>query len=269
MAFGREMAATRGLKATYYGIVMLFMLALMARVVIHLPPEVASENVVIRYVLAGQTFGGWVEPRAGVSSYDISTMAGGVPATGFKAVVYAPGCALQTIDIRPDGEYAFPCKPIRTIQLNGRLIQSEPLHRHGVNLQARYIARWAHTFLGLHDDSVLVIPLGGIANLSDDGRFQISVPDMFADPLAGAADEGGELQIAARDKNGGASQNLLALLIPEGKGLATRKGGLKIARQYPAEVVFAPCTVNRALLRDESGFAKRSDIDGCDRQNQR
>jgi hypothetical protein len=238
-------------------------------VLIRLPAGVASETVFIRYVLAGQKFGGWVQSAAGVSSYEIGTMAGDVPATGLKAVVYAPGCALQTIDMSlsasKDDEYSFLCRPLPKIRMNGRLIQSGPLYRHGVDLQARYIARWAHGFLGLRDDSVLTIPVGDRAEMSSDGRFGISIPDLFSDPLAGASSQRGELQIVAKDR---ASKELLALLIPAGN-VATQAGGLRIEREYPAEVVFAACAVNRSILRDESGFARRSDVDGCDRQNPR
>lgn len=231
------------------------------QVSIHLPPGVASERVFIRYVLAGEKFGGFVQSRAGVSSYEIRSTIGSIPATGLKAILYAPGCALQTLDIRlsppKSGEYTFRCRPLDTISITGRIIQPELLYKHGVSLQARYVARWARGFLGLVDDSVMVIPIGDPADLSADGRFRISVPDLFRDPLAGAPDDAGELQIWAIDKAGG---DLLALLIP---AIATRLGGLKILREYPSEVVFAPCAIVRSPLHDERGFAQRSDIDGC------
>jgi len=270
---------------TYHGIAVLTrnrfvaMFALTARVcagqvfpahqvLIHLPPALPSERVFIRYVLSGEKFGGWVQPRSGVSSYEVSTAVGTVPATRFKAVVYAPGCALQTVDIRlstsKNEEYSFLCTPLQSIWVNGTVIQSGPLYRHGVDLEARYIARWARGFLGLEDDSVLVIPVGEMADLSNDGRFRISVTDLFRDPLAGAPDGVGELQIWAKDK---VSQNLLAQLIPAAGNATTRMGGLKIEREYPAEVTFVPCAITRSPLQDEKGFAQRSDVDGCDHQN--
>jgi hypothetical protein len=237
-------------------------------VLIHLPPGVASENVFIRYVLAGEKFGGWVRPVSGASFYAIGTSVGAIPATGLKAIIYVPGCALRTVDMRvstsKNEEYSFLCRPLQTIRINGRLIPSDPLYRHGVNLQAKYVARWAHSFLGLADDSVLVIPVGDVSDLSADGRFRISVPDLFRDPVARAADEAGELQIWAQGKIG---QNLLAKLIPADLVIATRMGGLRIEREYPSEVVFAPCATMRSPLHDEECFAHRSDIEGCDGQN--
>jgi hypothetical protein len=233
------------------------------QLVIHLPQGVPSETAFIRYVRAGEKFGGWVRSRAGVSSYAIDTSilinkSGAVPAIGLKAVIYAPGCAIQTVDLRlsspKDEEYSFLCKPLATVRINGRLIEARSLRENGALIQARYIARWAHNFLGLTDDSVLVIPVGETESLSADGHFAISVPDLFHDQLAGSAD--GDLQFRVKDKAG---ENLLAQLVAKG---ATRLGGLKILSEYPSELVFAACGVKRAPIHD-NGFARRSDLNGC------
>ena len=229
-----------------------------SQVVIHLPPGLPSETVFIRYVRAGEKFGGWVRSQPGVSSYSIDTSIGAIPALGLKAVIYAPGCAIQTIDMRlpgpKDEEYAFLCKPLASVRIEGRLIEARSLRENGALIQARYIARWAHSFLGLTDDSVLVIPLSETESLSADGRFEISLPDLIHDQLAASAD--GDLQFWVRDKTG---ENLLAQLIAKG---ATRLGGLKIPREYPPELVFAACGVNRPPIHD-NGFARRSDLDAC------
>jgi len=128
------------------------------QVVIHIPPGVPSETVFIRYVRAGEKFGGWVRPRTGFSSYAIDTSIGAIPATGLKAVIYAPGCAIQTVDLRLSGpkneEYSFLCKPLASVRIEGRLIEARSLRENAALIQARYIARWAHSFLGLTDDSV-------------------------------------------------------------------------------------------------------------------
>ncbi len=131
---------------------------------ISLPPGVASEGVFIRYVLAGEKFGGWTQPRSGLSSYIIGTVVGVLPATGIKAIVYAPGCTIQTLDVRlsvsRNEQYPYLCKPLGSVSIAGRLTQPDSLTKHDARLQARYIAQWAHSFLGLADDSVLVIPIG-------------------------------------------------------------------------------------------------------------
>lgn len=67
-----------------------------AYVEIKLPVGVRSETMFVRYEL-DDDFGGWVQPHPDVSSYFISTSRQGTPATRFRALVYAPGCAIQTI----------------------------------------------------------------------------------------------------------------------------------------------------------------------------
>src|ERR1035438_7783964 len=71
---------------------------------IKLPPEVLSETFFARYVLAGQDFGGWVHPLPNISSYGIGTAFEGSPVTGIKAILYAPGCAIQTLDLHRSEE---------------------------------------------------------------------------------------------------------------------------------------------------------------------
>jgi hypothetical protein len=70
---------------------------------IKLPPSVPSEGFLVRYVLAGQDLGGWVHAPSGVPSFGISTMFDGRPATGMKAILYAPGCAIQKLDLKFSG----------------------------------------------------------------------------------------------------------------------------------------------------------------------
>jgi hypothetical protein len=227
---------------------------------ISLPAGVKSETVYIRYVLAGGSFGGLVETRPGVSSYFVSTMAGERAATGIKALIYAPGCALQTLDLSLSGsntpQYAFVCKPIPPVSIAGRVAHPDRLYNGGATIQARYLARWATRFLGLDDSAVPVITVGDAPQFSADGRFLISLPDFSASP--GIADGPGEFQIWARGKVSG---NLVALLIPQGlESIATRMGGLKILSTYPSDIVFAPCDINSAQTHDAEGFALRPDI---------
>ena len=58
---------------------------------IQLPGGISSESVFIRYVLPGDTLGGWVQQRAGVSSYIIDTMRAGRSAAGIKALLVRSG----------------------------------------------------------------------------------------------------------------------------------------------------------------------------------
>jgi hypothetical protein len=235
---------------------------------IKLPPGLISESVFIRYLLAGQEFGGWVQPHPGVSSYVISTTHEGRAAPRIKALLYAPGCAIQTLDLPVSGsnnqQYSFICRPLSSVRIVGALTRTDRLYGREVKLQAKYVARWAQSFLELGDGIVTTIPVGDVAYLSSDGRFRLSVPDFSRDPLAGAPDHPGELQIWARDKT---SEDIVAQLIPAGpQVIKTRMGGLKIQSEYPSETVFAPCAANPPQVHDAIGFAFRPDaFDACDR----
>jgi len=233
---------------------------------IKLPPEVHSDTFFARYVLAGQDFGGWVHPLPNTSSYGISTTFEGRPATGIKAILYAPGCAIQTLDLDLTGsdnpQFLFLCQPTTVIAIQGALILPERLYGRKVKLQAKYIARWAQSFLGLDESVVTSIQIGDVAHVSADGRFRLVIPDLSQDPLAGTLNHPGELQVWAKDET---SDAIVAKLIPtDPQFLKARMGGLKVRNQYP-EVVFAPCAERPAQPHDKYGFAMRPDIaDACD-----
>jgi hypothetical protein len=81
---------------------------------IKLPRGLISETVFIRYQLAGEKLGGWVQPHSGVSSYFISTTHEGRQADRIKALLYAPNCAIQTLDLPVSGsnnqQFFFICR---------------------------------------------------------------------------------------------------------------------------------------------------------------
>jgi hypothetical protein len=233
---------------------------------IKLPHGIASENVFIRYRVTSEDLGGWVQARHGVSSYVISTTREGHAAGRIKALIYVPGCALQTLDVPLSGarhqEYSFTCQPLANVWISGKLIRLDRLYGREVKLRAKYVARWAQPFLGLRDNIVVDIPVGEAADLDADGNFRILVPDLSQDALAGAPDHPGALQIWAREK---ISEDLVALLMPAGLEATERPiGGMKIQPEYPSEIVFAPCSANPPQVHDASGFALRpAPIDAC------
>lgn len=235
---------------------------------IKLPRWVNSESVFVRYQLVGQGYGGWVQPHPGVSSYFISTTYEGRSVVRIKALLYTQGCAIQTLDLpvsRSNNlEYSFICQPLSSLSIAGALTRMDRLYGRDVKVEAKYVARWAQSFLESGDDIVTTIPTGDVAYPSPDGRFRLSLPDFSQDPLAGGPDHPGEFQIWARDKT---SDRIVAQLIPAGPGLIkARMGGLKILSQYPSELVFAPCAANSTRVRDAIGFALRpSSSDLCDR----
>ncbi len=235
---------------------------------VKLPRWVNSENVFVRYQLVGQEYTGWVQPHPGVSSYFISTTHEGRPVTRIKALLYAPGCAIQTLDIPVSDSnslgFSFNCQPLPSVWIAGAIARMDRFHGREVKVQAKYVARWAQRFLESGNDIVTTIPVGDAAYPSPDGHFRLSVPDFSQDPLAGAPDHPGELQIWASDKTG---DGIVALLIPAGPGVnKTKMGGLKIISEYPADLAFAPCVANPATMHDKVGFALRpGSNDLCDR----
>ena len=202
------------------------------------------------YVLTGDKLGGWVQPHAGVSSYWIDATRGGHPAIGIKALLYAPNCAIQALDVSllhsNNDQYSFVCRPLSNLWITGKLIPSDWLDARQIRLQAKYVARWAQPLLGLEDDILVTIPVGEPTYLSADGGFHISVPDFSRDALAAPPNHPGELQIWAEDKETGETK---AQLTPAGPQIfKTRMGGLQIQSQYPSEIAFTQCAVNPEQL---------------------
>ena len=235
---------------------------------IQLPDGVISESFFVRYALAGDDFGDWVHPRAGATSYFISTAGEERAATRIKAIFYAPGCAIQTLDVAvassSNPQYSFVCRPIASVRIAGAIARMDLLNGHEVKIRANYVARWAQPFLGVDNSFVTGIPVGDEVYLSADGRFRLAVPDFSQDALARAADHPGELQIWARDKS---SNLIVAQLIPAGSPVVkARMGGLKIRSEYPSEIVFMPCPEDTHPVHDAFGFARRTDLsETCER----
>src|SRR5580698_9058321 len=119
-------------------------------IAVDLPPDVRSESVFIRYILAGEEIGGWVQPHPGVSAYVISTARGDAAASGIKAVLYAPDCAIQTLDVTLSNSnnprVAFLCQPLGSVGIAGKIVQRGRMPGREIQVQAKYIARWAQPF---------------------------------------------------------------------------------------------------------------------------
>ena len=185
---------------------------------------------------------------------------------GIKAIIYAPGCGIETADIAfPDTsnrDYDFVCRSTGSVRVSGKVLQAELLSKHDVVLQAKYLAHWASALLGIGGDVPLTIPLGEPITLAPEGRFELTVPNFAADP--GARARLSEIQIWAIAKTDGTN---VAQLFPVTKPAArTPVSGLRIQRAYPAEIAFSPCGINTPVLHNREGFAIRPEPDGpCER----
>jgi hypothetical protein len=225
---------------------------------IKLSPGISSEHVFIRYLLTGDDFGDWVQPRPGVSSYFISTTHSGRQATRIKALLYAPGCAIQTLDFPVSASTcSFICQPLPNISISGTLTSIDRLYHRNLKIQARYVARWAASFFDLDPHIITAVPVGEAASVSPDGHFHLSLPDFSQDPLAGSPQLAGELQIWAIDKP--SNQIVAELILTRPDSLKTRMAGLKIQSDYPPELIFGFCAADYRRPHDAFGFAFRQD----------
>jgi len=216
---------------------------------IQLPPGVDSAHFFARYVLAGQDFGGWIDPRAGVTSYFIDTTVAGRPASGIRAILYAPGCAIQTLNASlpaPTAVFPFVCHPVSSVRIAGTIVRPSEFQGHQLTVQARYVLRWAAAFLGLDLNMVTGIPVGDPIDIAADHRFAISTPDLSSQ---------GELEFQARERD---TQDLLAWLMPD-KTLPARAAG--------GPVAFSLCAIRENwTVHDRYGFALRETTgDACSR----
>ncbi len=221
---------------------------------IHIPDGVPSEKVFIRYILESEELGGMVDARAGVTDYLISTTRGEHAAALLKALVYAPGCAIQTVDLalsdQSNPREDFVCRPVANAAIAGRLTESQRLGQHEVRLQAVYVAPWAQPFLGVGNVQVS-FSVGDAADVESDGRFRITVPVLRDD---------GEIQIRAKDRTSGQD---VGQIVPAGTpSFKTRMGGLKMQTEYPGETVFVPCIGPSHRLIDRQDPAQPRD-DRC------
>lgn len=231
---------------------------------IRLPSGVSSDRVFIRYALTGDKLGGWVQPRSGTSSYFIDTTSGGRSAAWIKALIYAPGCAIQTFDVPLSAvnheRYSFICQPLGTTSIAGTINRSDRLFGQKVKLRVRYLARWAQPFLGLSSDVIPIIPVGEVAEIAEDGSFRMSIPDLARDPTVAGRD--GELQIWAEER---ATGKMAALLIPAGPQAVKTRQGLRVQSEYRSETVFTPCAADPSPAHTPEGFAIRPGVDeSCD-----
>jgi hypothetical protein len=211
---------------------------------IELSSEIDSEKVFIRYRLDNDDLGGWVQPHPGVSAYWISTLRQGQAATRIKALLYAPGCAIQTLDLPLSGtdnqKYSMSCQPLPNVTILGMLTHKDLLARREFNLEARYVSRAFDAQL------ITTVLVGQVATVPSDGHFKLQIPDFSQDT------SGGEIQIWVREK---VTDKMVAQLLPR----------VKLQSNYPAEIVFVPCTEQPNRVQDAFGFTLRpkDNFDAC------
>jgi len=180
------------------------------RVSLALPPETASETVQINYYLIGP-FGGYgdfVRPKKQRASYDIEPFVKDRAAENVKIIAYLPGCEITTFDFVFSGttiERHIDCSPLGSVQLRGQVSASMTQDEDG-EIEANYLAMWAHRFFGISDGFVTTIRLGAV-RVDQYGYFEITIPDLYKQSIL----RDGEIQFILRDPK---TKNIIAFLRP-------------------------------------------------------
>lgn len=209
----------------------------LGRWTIKLPQNLASETVEVRYFLVGAFggYGGYVKQERGVHAYVVNTSYENKPATSLKAILYAPGCQIQTIALELRGasaETEFICRELPSVVLTGRIIPPRSFQGKEREVAVTYMAHWAQMFFGVWDGPVASFPVG-TAIPDANGVFRIRLPDFGKDPIAAAKIQEESFSFLLREAK---TWNALAALAPVEARWSFHD--LKIQSQYPNELVF-------------------------------
>jgi hypothetical protein len=199
---------------------------------------ISPQNVQVRYSLSGDPS---VQQASSVARPDdnrilVETAVAGKPATGFRAIVYSPGCQFSTISAdnlsASTRQADFQCQKLSTTPLHGK---ADISRFAGKNLQveALYVCRWAGQFFGVPGLAISPFSVGK-AKVQDDGSFALDLPDFSSDPLWSSFSHNATLTFMLIDAGNG--ERLAQLSAPRD---LSRGGGLKVAANYPAEIEFA------------------------------
>ena len=216
------------------------------RLKLFLPAGVSSDKVDLQYFLYGRfgAHGGYASPETGLAFVDLPLSVDGVPASEIRMFAWAPGCQIETFDVRLgalDVEQTYACIPQSTVTLNGRIGDFESNATKPAEVRIDYLAYWACQFFGMMDCPVPQIPLG-TARIDPDGRFEIELPDFasgaieFPDFAGGATPSTGPsgFGVTLREIRTG---NIIAFLDPALSALRSLGGGLKPASSYSGPTV--------------------------------
>ena len=199
---------------------------------------VSPQDVQVRYFLNGDAA---VQQSSSIAKPDeskivVKTGVEGKPARSFRAIVYSPGCQFATVkadDLSNSTRQAqFQCQKLATSPLHGR---ADVSNFAGKDLQVEvlYVCGWAGQFFGV--PNLAISPLSvGKTKMESDGTFAFDLPDFSGDPLWASLSHNATLMFYLVDASNGA--HLARLSAPRD---LSRKGALKVAASYPAEIQFS------------------------------
>ena len=198
----------------------------------------SAKDVQVRYFLNGDPT---VQQSSSIAKPDeqritVKTGTQGKPAKSFRAIVFASGCQFATIqadDLAAGNRQAeFQCQQLATVPLSGKADISRFAGRD-MQVEALYVCGWAGQFFGMPGLAISPFSVGK-GKMEADGTFALELPDFSGDPLWSNMSHNATLMLFLVDASTG--EHLARLSAP---GALSRRGLLKVAAGYPAEIQFS------------------------------
>jgi len=198
----------------------------------------SAKDVQVRYFLNGDPT---VQQSSSIANPDeqritVKTGTQAKPAKSFRAIVFAPGCQFATIqadDLAAGNRQAdFQCQKLSTLPLSGKADISRFAGRD-MHVEALYVCGWAGQFFGMPGLAISPFSVGK-GKVESDGSFALELPDFSGDPLWKNLSHNATLMLSLVDASTG--EHLAQLSAP---GALSRRGSLKVAASYPAQIEFA------------------------------
>jgi hypothetical protein len=162
----------------------------------------------IEYFITGE-FGGYssyVPTTRRFNMYEIPTTRDGKPAKTLKIIVRGSRCRTRTFDIpevEPGGRVIrAEMRRSRRTAFEGVIGSAQQLPRKDVYLTVEYWAHWKCGFFGIKDCIVGPTRIDA-ADISEDGRFKVFLPDIGNDAALAAFSEKGSFELFIRDRKTG------------------------------------------------------------------
>ena len=198
------------------------------RFVLSLPENVRSDFVQIHYVAirSGNGYAEILRQPAEQNAYELAE-----PAEKMKVLAYLPGCQFDILELSPGmaTTQLLPCRPLRTVQLEGRITNPELLAGKSAVVDVSLVA---HQIFGVADGMFTTFPLAP-SPIDSNGAFRVSLPDFTSDPAVRSWEKGGEWQFVIRELR---MSNVLARL--RAADSDDKAPGLAIQSSYRTVVKF-------------------------------
>ena len=197
---------------------------------------ISAKDVQVRYFLNGDPSVSPSIAKPDEQRITVKTGTQAKPAKSFRAIVFAPGCQFATIqadDLAAGNRQAdFQCQKLSTLPLSGKADISRFAGRD-MQVEALYVCGWAGQFFGMPGLAISPFSVGK-AKVESDGTFALELPNFSGDPLWKNLSHNATLMLSLVDASTG--EHLAQLSAP---APLSRKGALKVAASYPAQIEFA------------------------------